>query len=124
MPLAQQCAELSQQLTVYFEWDSSALTSQANAVIEQAVANVGSVQGCTPNSVTIVGHTDTSGNADYNMRLSVRRADVVANALAERGIPSAIITRDGRGQTQLARETRDGVREPLNRRSEISIVVQ
>lgn len=122
--MAQQCSALSQEFVVYFEWDRSDLTSQASAVIDQAVANIRSVEGCSAGSVTIVGHTDTSGAADYNQRLSVRRADVVASALTERGIANTLISKDGKGETALAKATLDGVREPLNRRSEVTIIVQ
>ena len=109
---------------VYFEWDRADLTSQASAVIDQAVANISGEAGCAPSSVTIAGHTDTSGASAYNLRLSQRRADVVANALAARGIDSAIIAEEAKGETDLAKATRDGVREPLNRRSEVTITVQ
>jgi outer membrane protein OmpA-like peptidoglycan-associated protein len=54
----------------------------------------------------------------------VRRADVVATALQQRGIPASIITKDGKGESALAKATADGVREPLNRRSEVTIIVQ
>lgn len=118
------CSSLNQTFVVYFEWDQSDLTSQAAAVIDQAVANIRDREDCAASSVTIVGHTDTSGNSAYNQRLSDRRASVVANALSSRGIPSGIIDTAGRGEDELAKETRDGVREPLNRRSEVAIIVR
>ena len=108
---------------VYFEWDKSDLTSQAAAVIDQAVTNVRSRSGCAAGSVSIVGHTDTSGSSAYNQRLSNRRASIVRDALVSRGISSDLINTDGAGETQLAKATRDGVREPLNRRSEVRIIV-
>ena len=74
--------------------------------------------------LAVAGHTDTSGTSAYNQRLSQRRADVVANALAARGIEPSIITEEAKGETELAKATRDGVREPLNRRSEVIITVQ
>jgi outer membrane protein OmpA-like peptidoglycan-associated protein len=122
--VAQQCSALNQEFVVYFEWDRSDLTSQAAAVIDQAVANIAAGTGCAPSSVSIVGHTDTSGASAYNEKLSVRRADVVAAALSERGIGASIIDKSGKGETALAKATNDGVREPLNRRSEVSIIVQ
>jgi outer membrane protein OmpA-like peptidoglycan-associated protein len=109
---------------VYFEWDRSDLTSQASAVIDQAVANIRAREDCAPGSVTIVGHTDTSGASSYNARLSQRRAASVATALNERGIGSDMISTEGRGENDLAKATRDGVREPLNRRSEVTIIVR
>ena len=117
------CSTLNQQFVVYFEWDKSDLTSQAAAVIDQAVQNVRARSGCAPSSVAIVGHTDTSGSSAYNQRLSNRRATIVCDALVSRGISSSLINTDGVGETQLAKATRDGVREPLNRRSEVRIIV-
>ena len=119
----QVCSALNQQFVVYFEWDRSDLTSQAAAVIDQAVANIAAGTGCSAGSVTIVGHTDTSGGNAYNEALSVRRADIVAAALADRGI-TATIDKAGKGESELAKATNDGVREPLNRRSEVTIIVQ
>jgi outer membrane protein OmpA-like peptidoglycan-associated protein len=69
----------------------------------------------------VVGHADTSGSAPYNFGLSERRASVVRDALASRGIPPNLITVEARGETDLARPTRDGVREPLNRRAVVTI---
>ena len=109
---------------VYFEWDRADLTSQASAVIDQAIANIRDRADCSTGDVTIVGHTDTSGASAYNQRLSARRASVVSDALQARGISAEAIDTDGRGENDLAKATNDGVREPLNRRSEITIIVQ
>ncbi len=114
---------MDQAFVVYFEWDKADLTSQASAVIDQAVASIGG-DGCAASSVSIEGHTDTSGGNAYNQRLSQRRADVVAGALASRGIDVNLITKGAKGEGSLAKATRDGVREPLNRRSEVQITVR
>lgn len=104
--------------TVYFEWDRSNLNQAALETIDAAVARA---RACNLGSVTVTGHTDTSGSADYNMGLAGRRASVVADALVARGIPAGAITTDARGETDLARATADGVREPLNRRTAVTI---
>lgn len=109
---------------VYFEWDKADLTSQASAVVDQAIANVAARADCSAGGVTIVGHTDTSGSSTYNQRLSARRASIVSDALQARGVDSTLINSAGRGEDELAKATRDGVREPLNRRSEVTIIVQ
>jgi outer membrane protein OmpA-like peptidoglycan-associated protein len=44
--------------------------------------------------------------------------------LIARGIDASLITEEAKGETELAKATRDGVREPLNRRSEVVITVQ
>ena len=118
------CSTVNQSFVVYFEWDKADLTSQASAVVDQAIANIRARNDCSTGDVTIVGHTDTSGSSTYNQRLSARRAAVVAGALQSRGIASESIDTAARGENDLAKATRDGVREPLNRRSEVTIVVR
>ena len=47
--------------------------------------------------------------------------DVVRDALVARGIGAGSVTSQARGEGDLARPTRDGVREPLNRRTAVTI---
>ncbi len=67
----------------------------------------------------IVGHTDTSGNEETNLRLSAERAEVIKAALVERGIDAARLTTGGVGQAQpiASNETANG--RALNRRVEL-----
>jgi OmpA-OmpF porin, OOP family len=69
----------------------------------------------------VVGHTDTSGGVAYNLRLSERRAKAVADALVSLGVPGETMNIDWKGKTDLAVQTPDGVKEPLNRRTTIAI---
>ena len=66
--------------------------------------------------VQLVGHTDTAGSPEYNVRLSLERARAVAAALAREGVEPTKIRTEGRGESQPAVATGDGVPEPLNRR--------
>jgi len=68
-----------------------------------------------------VTDTDTAGRPDYNMPLSRRRADAVRGAVLDAGAPRARVLARGYGETALAVETPDGVREPGNRRVEVVI---
>jgi outer membrane protein OmpA-like peptidoglycan-associated protein len=103
---------------VYFEWDRSNVNQAALETIDAAVARA---RNCNLNAVTVTGHTDTSGSAQYNIGLSERRAAVVRDALVARGLAAGSIATAARGETDLARATRDGVREPLNRRTAVTI---
>ena len=102
---------------LFFDWDRSTLTPQAMATIREAAAAYKTTGGAR---ITDVGNTDTSGSSNYNMALSVRRADAVKNALIQNGVPATAIDSTGRGETSLLVQTADGVREPQNRRVELA----
>ncbi|WP_461344663.1 OmpA family protein, partial [Brevundimonas sp. GN22] len=102
----------ARQFVVYFDFDRSDLTAEARSVVSQA-ANY--AKSGAPTRILVVGHTDTSGNAAYNLGLSNRRSRTVADALVAQGVNGGVISLDGKGETSLAKATADGVREPLNR---------
>ncbi|MNS58940.1 Outer membrane protein precursor [compost metagenome] len=108
----------ARQFVVYFDWDRSDLTAEARSVVTQA-ANY--AKSGAPTRVLIVGYTDTSGSPAYNLGLSNRRSRTVADALVAQGVNGGVIALDGKGETNLAKPTADGVREPLNRRATIDI---
>jgi OOP family OmpA-OmpF porin len=104
--------------TVYFDFDSWTLKAEQLTVLD-AVISTARAGGQA--NITIVGHTDTSGPADYNQRLSVKRANVVVEALAQMGARRAALHASGVGETDLAVETGDGVREAKNRRTVLTL---
>jgi OOP family OmpA-OmpF porin len=106
------------EFVVYFEWDRSDLNQAGQETIASAVNRA---RECNVTNVQVVGHTDTSGSAEYNQGLAGRRAQIVGDALVAAGMPASLIAAEARGETDLARETADGVREPLNRRSAVTI---
>ena len=103
---------------VFFDFDKSTLTPRAMDIVKEAAAVAKSGQNAR---LTCTGHTDTAGPANYNMALSLRRANTVKAALVKQGVPADTITVVGRGETALLVATKDGVREPQNRRVEIVI---
>jgi opacity protein-like surface antigen len=103
---------------VFFDWDRSDLSAQALNTIRQA-ANAFKTKGQA--RVTATGHADKSGPDQYNMALSLRRANAVKDALVREGVPATAIAVVGRGESMPLVQTADGVREPQNRRVEIVI---
>ena len=103
---------------VFFDWDRSDLSAQALNTIRQAA---GQFKTRGNARITATGHADRSGPENYNMALSLRRANAVKDALVREGVPATAISVLGRGESQPLVQTADGVREPQNRRVEIVI---
>jgi len=104
--------------TVYFNFDSWTLTAEDLTVLTDVITTA---RNGGQSQITIVGHTDTSGPADYNQRLSVHRANVVVEALVDMGARRTAIHASGVGENDLAVATADGVREAKNRRAVITL---
>jgi len=104
---------------VLFDFDRSNINAAAQVVIDQVLADAAAT-GMTV-GISATGHADRSGSEDYNMGLSLRRADAVREALIAGGIDGNAITVAGRGESEPAVPTADGVREQANRRVEIVI---
>jgi OOP family OmpA-OmpF porin len=102
---------------VFFDWDKSNLRPDAATVLDNAVAQYAN---CGSARVMLAGYTDTSGTATYNVGLSQRRNASVQSYLQSRGVPQARIATEAFGETNLRVPTADGVREPQNRRVEIT----
>lgn len=105
-----------QAFIVFFGFDSAVLSEEARLVIRSAV-NYANTAGAS--QIELSGHTDRSGNVDYNLRLSQRRVEAVRDELVRLGIASENISLDWRGEARPMVNTGDGVREGQNRRVEI-----
>ncbi|MEH3048280.1 OmpA family protein [Sphingomonas adhaesiva] len=102
---------------VHFDWASATPLPESSAIIESIAT---SAAACGVRAVTVVGHADRSGGEGFNQRLSRRRADAVAAALAAEGMARGAIQVRAVGERDPAVPTADGVREPANRRVAIS----
>jgi outer membrane protein OmpA-like peptidoglycan-associated protein len=69
--------------------------------------------------VHVVGHTDAVGPAEYNQRLSERRAEAVADYLIDRGVTPERIVVEGRGETEPRATNETEAGRQLNRRVEL-----
>jgi outer membrane protein OmpA-like peptidoglycan-associated protein len=107
-------------IPITFVTDSSALTESGRQAALDLLAYLSEQK---PAVVTLSGHTDERGAADYNQALSERRAAAVAAFLVANGYAGRIET-EGRGEQQPiglddpARYTREQVWQ-LNRRVEL-----
>jgi outer membrane protein OmpA-like peptidoglycan-associated protein len=103
---------------VFFDWDKADLTDRAKQIVAEAAQASTRVQYTR---IDVNGYTDRSGSAQYNQKLSVKRAENVAAELVRDGVPKNVIDIQGFGETHPLVPTAEGVREPQNRRVEIII---
>jgi outer membrane protein OmpA-like peptidoglycan-associated protein len=105
-----------QTFLVFFDWDRAEITPAGREIVQHA-ANAYKAGGSV--RIEVAGYTDLSGSASYNLRLSLRRANNVAKALANSGVARTDMTVSGRGENDPRVPTAQGVREAQNRRVEI-----
>ena len=78
---------------ILFALDSAAVRSDLRRDLGVVAGNI---TGLSKNStISIEGHTDNTGTANYNRILSQRRANAVADILVNNGVPPARFIRGG-----------------------------
>ncbi len=110
------CTRKMSALTdVHFEFNSATLTSEAKSILDDVAQTINARADA---SITVEGHTDSSGPDVYNQFLSEQRADSVKNYLVSKGV-SVGITAIGRGEGSPAysNDTKEG--RSANRRVEV-----
>jgi outer membrane protein OmpA-like peptidoglycan-associated protein len=84
---------------VFFGTNSVRLSKRNRTLL---AANVRWLEANPEVSITVEGHTDTTGPAEYNTILGQRRADMVAAFLIEMGVAESRIEVVSRGEEDLA----------------------
>ncbi|MXV43832.1 OmpA family protein [Saccharibacter sp. 17.LH.SD] len=110
---------------VFFDWDSSELTSTARSIVATAARNSTSAQFTR---IQVNGHTDSSAaggssqrGKEYNLALSLKRANAVRAELIRDGIAAGLISVKGYGDSEPLVARGPNSREPQNRRVEIDL---
>jgi len=107
------CADFRQP--IYFEAGQSAITQQADRLLNAAVART---RRCAVTGVSIVGLADSSGAPDANMALSQQRADAVRAELHAKGLDKVEI--DVKAVGSAVASTPSGQRRPVRRRAVVT----
>jgi outer membrane protein OmpA-like peptidoglycan-associated protein len=71
--------------------------------------------------ILLEGHTDATGSEEYNLELSRKRAQSVANQLAAEGVNATRFTIMGYGESQPIADNETDAGRALNRRVEVAI---
>ena len=104
--------------TLAFASDSQEVAPTAHDALDR-IATV--LQSAPDTQVRIVGHTDSTGSAAYNQKLSEARADAVMDYLVEQGVNDSRMEASGLGEEMPLVDNRSPEGRAANRRVEIEI---
>lgn len=102
-----------------FDVNSADLRAAGKAELDELASALGKVKRV--DSVSIVGHTDSSGAASYNQGLSERRANAVSSYLSSKGVSSSVISTSGRGEDSPVADNATKAGRQKNRRVDIVV---
>ena len=103
-----------------FAVNSAELKGEGQPAIESLLERIRALKGLK--SVTIVGHTDSTGWVDHNNKLSERRAQSVKAVLVENGVDPSLITAMGMGARKPIAHNTTPEGRAKNRRVTITLV--
>jgi hypothetical protein len=101
-----------------FRSGSSQLDPETVAALVQVVTEI---RRRDSREIFVTGHTDTTGDTEYNMKLSLERADKVRAYLVQNGVNPQFLTVAYHGKGEPLVPTGDHVDEPRNRRVEVIV---
>ncbi len=107
-----------ERFILYFKADSTDLTQDSQKLIPEVLQTIHERQST---DTSVIGHTDTSGAASYNLQLSRQRAEIIGRILSARGVAPDILEISSHGEGNPLVPTGDNVFEPRNRRVEITV---
>jgi len=109
----------SRIFVVYFGLDSDKVAGTSEKIVRDAAAFAKAKKSA---NIYLAGHADRSGSDKYNMKLAEKRVKSVSASLTGMGIKKSGLGTLVQGENDPAVPTKDGVREPRNRRVVISVV--
>ena len=116
---AQQAAveKITVRATAHFGFDRTAVLPADQAKL---LAEVATLKDVTWQTVSAEGHADSIGQADYNQRLSLKRADAVKTYLVSKGLDPAMIGTTGVGAQKPVADNGSAQGRARNRRTEVT----
>ena len=104
---------------IEFESGSAVLASSGVQILDEMVVALNRVGG---KKVRIIGHTDSSGNAEKNLALSQERANTVKSYLISKNINAANLSAEGMGANKPVADNATPEGRKKNRRIEFEVL--
>jgi len=114
--------EIKLKKQVHFQHDSAEILPDSQGIVEE-LAELMSKRPDIKN-VEVQGHTDDTGAAAYNLRLSQSRAQAVVDAISSHGVDASRMTAKGYGQEKPLVPNTTEQNRAKNRRVQVMITEQ
>ena len=112
-------AKITYAADAFFAFDKSVVQPAGKAKLDDLVKRM---QAMDIEVVVAVGHTDSTGPASYNQRLSVRRAEAVKAYMVSKGVSADRIFTEGKGEGSPIADNSSRSGRAKNRRVEVEVV--
>jgi OOP family OmpA-OmpF porin len=103
---------------VNFEESSAEFRGSAYPRLDRVISLA---RSCNESRITVTGHTDASGDETWNQRLSLKRANAVADYMAAGGVARSRLKVAGVGSSMPIADDNTRYGRSLNRRIEIAL---
>ena len=107
--------------SVYFGYNSTTVTTQAKSTLDNLVARL---KKGDKYEVLVYGYTDQSGSTEYNMNLSARRINSIADYIIKKGIKSDLVKRQiPRGKGAPSKYTVNDPERTADKSRQVEIII-
>lgn len=102
-----------------FDFDKAIVKPEGKAGLDDLLRKL---EGMNTEAMITVGHTDSIGSAEYNQKLSLRRAEAVKSYLVSKGVDASRIFVEGKGEAQPVADNKTAAGRAKNRRVTVEVV--
>ncbi len=120
-PMVMHHPDITLSADALFDFNKAILKPQGKTAINRELAKINHRSNRAIKGIKIVGYTDSVGTKQYNLKLSLKRAEAVKAYLVQKGINAQIVRVNGLGMADpvASNSTKEG--RAKNRRAEIYI---